>query len=273
MPGGAAIRRFDLLVQRGIYGSTKALNALSDVIHRGPRRILLSLSALLLAGVLGIGVYATIAGGGHPIGFLESSNLYRLITGGGYLPREIGADTDVGLVLLRNSSTSDRVSSFYSDLTGSSEISRAILKAADKYNVPLSLAFALAWKESNFLPSAVNFNGGSTDRGLYQLNSLSFPSLHEKDFFDPQVNADGGLRYLSQCLNQGGNEIAGLAMYNAGMSRVLQDGTPLVTLDYISTILKYQNDVNAQFEAVMLKSGRSAGLLASIAPVATSSPD
>ncbi len=171
----------------------------------------------------------------------------------------------MGLTLYRNPKTQDRVVGFYADLAGSPELATTIIKVANKVDVPLSLAFALAWKESNFSPSAVNYNGGSVDRGLYQLNSLSFPNLAPDAFFDPSTNAEKGLSYLSECLKEGGNEIVGLAMYNAGMARVVENGTPRETLDYISTILNYQSAVEAQFETAMLKSGMAPSVLARLA--------
>ena len=169
------------------------------------------------------------------------------------LPIEVPLNKDVGLTLYRNPATKDKVVSFYTNLAGSPEIARIIIRVANRYNVPLSLAFALAWKESKFVPTAVNYNGNSVDRGLYQLNSLSFPNVTSKQFFDPTINAEKGLGYLSQCLKDGGNEVVGLAMYNAGMSRVYRDGTPRVTLDYISTILKYQDAVITEFQSTVLK--------------------
>jgi hypothetical protein len=169
------------------------------------------------------------------------------------LPIEVPLNKDVGLALYRNPTTRDKVVSFYTNLAGSAEIAQIVIKTANGLNVPLSLAFALAWKESKFEPTAVNYNGNSVDRGLYQLNSLSFPTVKPQEFFDPATNAEKGLGYLSQCLKDGGNEVVGLAMYNAGMSRVFQDGTPRVTLDYISTILKYQDAVITEFQSTLLK--------------------
>ena len=169
------------------------------------------------------------------------------------LPIEVPLNKDVGLALYRNPATKEKVVSFYANLAGSPEIAKIVIRVANRYNVPLSLAFALAWKESKFVPTAVNYNGNSVDRGLYQLNSLSFPNVTSKQFFDPTINAEKGLGYLSQCLKDGGNEVVGLAMYNAGMSRVYQDGTPRVTLDYISTILKYQDAVITEFQSTVLK--------------------
>lgn len=169
------------------------------------------------------------------------------------LPIEVPLNKDVGLALYRNPATKDKVVSFYTNLAGSPEIAQIVIRVANRYSVPLSLAFALAWKESKFVPTAVNYNENSVDRGLYQLNSLSFPNVTPKEFFDPTINAEKGLGYLSQCLKDGGNEVVGLAMYNAGMSRVYQDGTPRVTLDYISTILKYQDAVITEFQSTVLK--------------------
>jgi len=208
-----------------------------------------------------------VALGGGAVAFVQSGlarsiNLIALFSRRGVVPRQLPPGEDIGLALYRNPKSQDRVKSFYAELTGSPELATTILKVANRQDVPLSLAFALAWKESNFSPTAVNFNGGSVDRGLYQLNSLSFPNLTTDAFFDPRQNAQEGLSYLSECLKDGGNEIVGLAMYNAGMARVVENGTPRETLDYISTILNYQSAVEAQFETAMLKSGMAPSLLA-----------
>ena len=162
---------------------------------------------------------------------------------------------DPGLTLYRNRATTAKVAEFYTELTGSTMISEPILRYAEKYNVPLSLAFSLAWVESGFSVKAVNVNHTSVDRGLFQLNSRSFPELQEADFFDPEINTRHGLWYLSRCLEQGGNEITGLAMYNAGRNRVENGGTPLMTLAYISKILEYQEIIEGEFNQKILVTG------------------
>ncbi len=214
---------------------------------------------IALAVLLALG-----AGGALAVrrGLIEGINIAALLSHRGNVLRQLPAGDDVGLALYRNPKTQDKVVSFYADLAGSPKLATTILQVASKEDVPLSLAFALAWKESNFSPTAVNFNGGSVDRGLFQLNSLSFPNLAPAAFFDPRQNAEKGLSYLSECLKDGGNEIVGLAMYNAGMARVVENGTPRETLDYISTILNYQSAVEAQFETAMLKSGMVPSVLA-----------
>ena len=162
---------------------------------------------------------------------------------------------DPGLKLYRHPPTQDEVEQFYIKLTGSSEISVSILKSADQYEIPLSLAFSLAWVESGFSAQAVNSNPGSVDRGLFQLNSRSFPELKEADYFNPEINAEHGLRYLKRCIDVGGNEIIGLAMYNAGRTRVERGGTPIITLEYISKILEYREDLEREFEKTVLMKG------------------
>ncbi|TFG64140.1 MAG: lytic transglycosylase [Spirochaetales bacterium] len=154
---------------------------------------------------------------------------------------------DIGLALYRNQLTRQVVQRFYAQLTGNKKISDVILLYADQYQVPVSLAFSLAWAESRYYPLAVNRNYSSVDRGLFQLNSLSFPQLGEQDFFNPSINAKNGLRYLQFCLKTGGNHVVALAMYNAGSNRVEAGGTPRGTLDYIAQVLDYRDIVDHDF--------------------------
>ncbi len=140
---------------------------------------------------------------------------------------------------------------FFEELAGSRELAHIVLREAEKYGVPAPLAFALVWKESSFNPYAVNENSSSIDRGLFQLNSRSFPDLSEEEFFDPGINARHGLAYLSRCLKDGGNEVVALAMYNAGRTRVTQRGTPKMTLDYIARVLEYEERIEQRLELYM----------------------
>lgn len=129
---------------------------------------------------------------------------------------------------------------YYTVVTGDREIAQIIYDEASRYNVDPELAFALAFSESAFRPYAVNKNRNSIDRGLFQLNSRSFPHLKEEDFFDPEINVPLGVAYLRYCLDIGGNEVAALAMYNAGPNRVKDNRTPNMTLNYISKIQEYK---------------------------------
>ena len=87
----------------------------------------------------------------------------------------------------------------------------------------------------------------SIDRGLFQLNSNSFPELTEADFFDPYISAKYGMSHLKFCLNSAGNEVSALAMYNAGTGRVRSNKTPQSTLNYIGKIMTYQKMLESLF--------------------------
>ncbi|MCK5197084.1 MAG: transglycosylase SLT domain-containing protein [Spirochaetales bacterium] len=161
------------------------------------------------------------------------------------LPIQLAKTEDLGLYIYRNPLTRNHITSYLDLLTGYPKITDIILRNADKNDIPLSLAFSLAFTESSYNHKAVNYNSTSIDRGLFQLNSKSFPDLTEADFFDPEINAQYGLSYLKKCIDRGGNEIVGLAMYNAGSGRVTGSGTPKMTLDYIAKIMDYRGDIDA----------------------------
>ena len=112
----------------------------------------------------------------------------------------------------RDGNTKESVLIFFTELTGSREVASLILESAERYQIPASLAFAIAYEESRFNPAAFNDNGTSVDRGLFQLNSKSFPKLKISEFYDPAVSARNGLSHFAFCLSSGGNEVAALAM-------------------------------------------------------------
>ena len=142
----------------------------------------------------------------------------------------------------------DDVVAFFGDFIGSKEIAEVILVNACAFDVPPALAFALCAEESRYNPRALNRNrNGTIDRGLFQLNNASFPQLAIDDFFVPQINARHGIAHLRWCLNTAGTEVAALAIYNAGATRVSSAGTPQSTLNYISRILRRQRDIEERF--------------------------
>jgi soluble lytic murein transglycosylase-like protein len=137
------------------------------------------------------------------------------------------------------------------DAAASAEAASAILTNASAFDISPSLAFALCWVESRFNPVAVNKKNrdGSIDRGLFQLNSYSFPKLKDADFFNPSINTYYGMAHLRWCLDAGGSVVTGLAMYNAGTGRVNAEGAPKRTLNYISDILEFQRRIEDTFAA------------------------
>jgi len=166
---------------------------------------------------------------------------------------EIDDFQDISLKLFRNELTRSLIVDYYSKITKSKRVAEAIILSADKYDIPVSLAFSLSWAESRYLPRAVNYNSNSVDRGLFQLNSLSFPNLDNSIYFDPYKNANLGLRHLKFCLNKGKNELVGLAIYNAGVSRVVNGHIPFSTLNHVSRILEYKRKLDARLRTEMKK--------------------
>ena len=156
---------------------------------------------------------------------------------------------DTVLRYFRNPLYKEWVISFFTGICSDREIAQAVLENADRFNIPPALAFALSWEESKFNPQAVNRNNrnGSVDRGLFQLNNLSFPNLDTVVFFDIQSNAYYGMGHLRYCMDSGGNEVSALAMYNAGTGRIKSTGAPEVTLKYISRILENRKKFESQF--------------------------
>ena len=155
------------------------------------------------------------------------------------------------LALYREDVTNRAVTEFFIALTGSAETALPILYHADRNNVSLSLAFALTWVESLYSPTAVNQNPTSIDRGLWQLNSLSFPNLREEDFFNPDVNSRHGAAYLRRCLDLGSDERTALAIYNAGLTRVRRNEIPPTTVRYVERVTAYQRSIEARFNRYM----------------------
>lgn len=152
--------------------------------------------------------------------------------------------------------TKDGTLQFFSSLTRSENIARVILDTSQKYSVRPSLAFALALEESDFKVDAINKNGDSVDRGLFQLNSKSYPKLEVREFYDPATNARYGISHLKSCLSEAGNEVAALAMYNAGNGRVARGATPKKTLNYVSRILAYEDNISSLFAAKVMAAQR-----------------
>ena len=154
------------------------------------------------------------------------------------------------LELYRDPQTQSRVVDFFAAICASREIAEVILSNAAAFDVAPALAVSLAWEESRFNPRAVNAKNRnqSVDRGLFQLNNRSFPRLELQAFFNPRLNAQYGISHLRHCLDIGGSEIAALAMYNAGATRVNSSGTPKSTLDYVSRILDNRSAIEFLFD-------------------------
>ena len=157
------------------------------------------------------------------------------------------------LTLYREDVTHDAVTEFFIQETGSPEVALPMLYHAERNDLPLSLVFALVWVESEYNINAVHHNRGgrSVDKGLFQLNSLTFRQLSDEDFFDPDTSARHGTAYLSYAFDTGGDAETAVAIYNAGPGRVLRGETPESTQRYRRRILAYQDHLEARFQSFM----------------------
>lgn len=167
---------------------------------------------------------------------------------------EKSSQADKGLELYRNPSTRAAVEWFYLRVTGNRDVTMAVLDAANREDIPLSLAFALCHTESRFNRYAYNLNAnGSVDRGLFQLNDRTFPRLDESEFYAAETSARLGMKHLRFCMNVAGNDLTAVAMYNAGVTRVRNDKTPQSTLRYVSRIASYRANLQAAFVEEVLR--------------------
>ncbi|MGI9256361.1 MAG: transglycosylase SLT domain-containing protein [Salinispira sp.] len=154
---------------------------------------------------------------------------------------------DPTLQLYGRTDTRDAVIDFFISLVGSEDVAIPVIYYANKQRIPLLTAFSLMYVESRFLPEAVNVNRSSIDRGIFQLNSRSFPHLQETDFFDPSLNAHYAMTYLRWCMTHSSNEEEALAMYNAGYGNIKRGYIPESTKRYIQKIYTYRKTLTAEF--------------------------
>jgi hypothetical protein len=85
-------------------------------------------------------------------------------------------ESDPGLALYRDPRSRWAVESFYAGVAGDAQLGRIILQQASAYEIPLPLAFALAWGESQF---DVRAQPQSPIRGPRPLPA-QFPDLPER---------------------------------------------------------------------------------------------
>ena len=139
--------------------------------------------------------------------------------------------------LYSNPKTKDEVLKFFSTMTNSERVAKAILDNAVAHNMRPSLAFAVAYVESRYNPRARSTNRtGTLNSGLFQLNSSVYGKVNEKLIYDPYQNAKLGIGHLQEYINLNGDEFSALAAYNAGITRISEKGIPDVTFKYISEV-------------------------------------
>lgn len=138
---------------------------------------------------------------------------------------------------------------FFAGYIGSREVAEVILKQSLSMEVPVNLAFSLAWGESRYNPLAVSGHNlhGTRDWGLFQLNDGGRPEWAKEDFFDIGKNTRSGLSFLRTCILEMGSVEMGLAAYNAGIYGVRQWGVPSSTQRHVRAITEYERELDRAF--------------------------
>lgn len=120
------------------------------------------------------------------------------------------------------------------------EITRLVIKAAQRHNVDAEFAVAVVTAESR-LDRLRNSPKGA--RGPMQLMPATAERFGVTDICDPQENIDGGLRYLRELTDEFRNPLLVAAAYNAGEGRVREHrGIPPFkeTIRYVAEVLNIQ---------------------------------
>ena len=120
-------------------------------------------------------------------------------------------------------------------------IKNSILKAAQKYDLPVNLINGVIRAESNFQVKAVSHAGA---QGLMQLMPDTARELGVKNPFNIEENIDGGSRYLRKMLDSFGGDLKlALAAYNAGPEAVKKYGGKVPpfreTRQYVNRVLRF----------------------------------
>lgn len=114
-----------------------------------------------------------------------------------------------------------------------------VQQAAEHYQLPEALIWAVMKIESGFNPRAVSNKGA---QGLMQLMPGTAGDMGVTDAFDPQQNILGGSRYLRILANQfDGDLVLTLSGYHAGGGAVGRNSTPKIpyeqTAKYVRAVL------------------------------------
>jgi len=106
----------------------------------------------------------------------------------------------------------------YNKLIQNKRITEQIIFNALQNEVPVNIAFAQSFVESNWIPEAINIHNSneSIDVGLFQLNSFTFPHLTREEMEDIDVNIFIGIKFFKEKLLQTGTIETALLLYNAG---------------------------------------------------------
>lgn len=155
---------------------------------------------------------------------------------------------------IKESNKKDAIVRELNRLTEDTRITVNILNEAIRYDVPVALAFGLAWSESRFNPVAINGKNnrnGSKDWGLFQLND-AFRNWSKEEYFDIELNTREAMKVLSKILNSDKDAVEAVAIYNTGATGVKR-GVSYYTLLHINNVIEYRDKVSDIINEVMVE--------------------
>ncbi len=116
-----------------------------------------------------------------------------------------------------------------------------IFNKALEENISVSLALALAFSESSLNEKKYNINKNkSIDRGLFMLNSNSYPFLTKTQMYDPVINTKYGIAHIKKLLIKHNSIVTALATYNCGSIERINP----MTFRHVSRILNKEKELN-----------------------------
>ena len=141
--------------------------------------------------------------------------------------------------------TNPHYENFYDIYTENTNVSKTIIDYAIDHDIPIHIAFSLAWNESRYKITAIGpkNSNGTRDWGLFQLNDGYRESWTEEDFFNIDKNVSTGIEYLAYCIKETGNIEEGIGAYNKGVTGIKKYGLPE---EYISNILVYEKKLDEE---------------------------
>ena len=136
---------------------------------------------------------------------------------------------------------------FYYNITQNREVADTIIRYAIEYDIPLHLAFSIAYVESRFIPTALSpTNGnGTRDWGLFQLND-GHRNWTRAQYFNIEKNTREGLSYFRFCLDNTSSYVEAIGAYNRGLRGVQINGVPQ---RYVEMVLEYESFLDEKFNA------------------------
>ena len=138
---------------------------------------------------------------------------------------------------------------FFDGYSRNREITTLMLKNDLKYNVPVTLDFAMVQWESGFNPNAKNSNGKSTDYGLKQLNDKTFIPGWVKtpeELLNIPVNIEFGARHYNNLVVRYQGYDNALIAYNGGQ-RAIEVRILPETFRYYSGIMAIEERIRDRF--------------------------